>query len=168
MLSINIESIFQGTLHPMPKLSKRRDDPSENDLCQPSSTQTSLATPQQSLDPQAAEWSLKSNMLPMDSDEMENWCEGASHMLLSDAFVPVSEETGENSTELKVFVLSSPHKDEQIDFSPTKSEETPSEISSDVCHFKKHLAAVHNWFYMDKSHEDVSRSHFIKNAYIQK
>ncbi|KAF4113014.1 transcription factor TFIIIB component B'' homolog isoform X2 [Onychostoma macrolepis] len=122
----------RGTLHPIPKLSKRKDDPSENDLCQPSSTQTSVATPQQSLDPQAVEWSLKSNMLPMDSDEMENWCEGVSHMLLSDAFVPVSEETGENSTELKVFVLSSPHKDEQIGFSPTKSEETPSEISSDV------------------------------------
>ncbi|XP_016332082.1 uncharacterized protein LOC107680617 isoform X2 [Sinocyclocheilus anshuiensis] len=104
----------RGTLHPMPKLSKRKADPSENDLCPPSSTQTSLATPQQSLDPQAAEWSLKSNMLPMDSDEMENWCEGVSHMLLSDAFVPVSEETGENSTELKVFVLSSPHKHEQI------------------------------------------------------
>ncbi len=46
-------------------------------------------------------------------------------MLLSDAFVPISEETGENSTELKVFVLSSPHKDEQITLSPTKSEESP-------------------------------------------
>uniref|UniRef100_A0A9J7YUG2 Myb-like domain-containing protein n=1 Tax=Cyprinus carpio carpio TaxID=630221 RepID=A0A9J7YUG2_CYPCA len=122
----------RGTLRPMPKLSKRKDDPSENDLGQPSSTQTSLATPQQSLDPQAAEWSLRSNMLPVDSDEMENWCEGVSHMLLSDAFVPVSEETGENSTDLKVFVLSSPHKNEQTTLSPTKSEETTSEISSDV------------------------------------
>ncbi len=146
MLPINIESIFQGTLRPMPNHQKK-DDPSENDVCQPSSTQISLATPQQSLDPQAAEWSLKSNMLPMDSDEMENWCEGVSHMLLSDAFVPISEETGENSTELKVFVLSSPHKDEQITLSPTKSEETPSEISSDVCYFKNNFNAVHNnWF----------------------
>lgn len=134
MLSINIESIFQGTLRPMPKLSKRKDDPSENDLGQPSSTQTSLATPQQSLDPQAAEWSLRSNMLPVDSDEMENWCEGVSHMLLSDAFVPVSEEIGENSMDLKVCVSSIPHKDEQIALSPTKSEETPSEISSEVCY----------------------------------
>ncbi|KAL0192974.1 hypothetical protein M9458_011270, partial [Cirrhinus mrigala] len=87
------------------------------------STQTSLTTPQQSLDPQAAEWSLKSDMLPMDSDEMENWCEGVSHMLLSDAFVPVSEETGENSMDLKV--------DEQTALSPLKSEEAPSEISSE-------------------------------------
>ncbi len=147
MLPINIESIFQGTLRPMPKSSKRKDDPSENDVCQPSSTQISLATPRQSLDPQAAEWSLKSNMLPMDSDEMENWCEGVSHMLLSDAFVPISEGTGENSTELKVFVLSSPHKDEQITLSPTRSEEMPSEISSDVCYFKNQFNAVHNnWF----------------------
>ncbi|XP_059405258.1 transcription factor TFIIIB component B'' homolog [Carassius carassius] len=126
------EEASGGTLCPMPKLSKRKDDPPENDLGQPSSTQTSLATHRQSLDPQAAEWSLRSNMLPMDSDEMENWCEGVSHMLLSDAFVPVSEETGENSTELKVFILSSPHKHEQITLGPTKSEETPSEISSDV------------------------------------
>ncbi|XP_026067124.1 uncharacterized protein LOC113049195 isoform X4 [Carassius auratus] len=126
------EEASGGTLCPMPKLSKRKGDPSENDLGQPSSTQTSLATPRQSLDPQAAEWSLRSNMLPMDSDEMENWCEGVSHMLLSDAFVPVSEETGENNTELKVFILSSPHKHEQITLGPTKSEETPSEISSDV------------------------------------
>lgn len=160
MLSIDIESFFQGTLHP--ELSKRKDDSLETDLRQPTSTQTLSATPQQSLDPQAAEWSLKSNMLPMDSDEMENWCEGVSHMLLSDAFVPVSEETGENSTDLKVFVLSSPHKNEQTTLSPTKSEETTSEISSDVCDFKQHLAAVHNnRFYMDKSHEEVSRSHFI-------
>ncbi|XP_052413804.1 transcription factor TFIIIB component B'' homolog isoform X3 [Carassius gibelio] len=126
------EEASGGTLCPMPKLSKRKGDPSENDLGQPSSTQTSLATPRQSLDPQAVEWSLRSNMLPMDLDEMENWCEGVSHMLLSDAFVPVSEETGENNTELKVFILSSPHKHEQITLGPTKSEETPSEISSDV------------------------------------
>ncbi|KAI2664467.1 hypothetical protein H4Q32_002684 [Labeo rohita] len=134
---VDIDSIFQGTLHPEPKLSKK-DDPSETDLRQPSSTQTSLATPQQSLDPQAAEWSLKSNMLPMDSDEMENWCEGVSHMLLSDAFVPVSEETGENSMDLKVFISSSPHRDEQTALSPSKSEEAPYEISSEVCYFKKH------------------------------
>ncbi|XP_059403153.1 transcription factor TFIIIB component B'' homolog [Carassius carassius] len=114
----------KGTLHKMPKLSKRKDDSLETDLRQPSSTQTLLATPQQSLDPQAAEWSLKSNMLPMDSDEMENWCEGVSHMLLSDPFVPVSEETGENS--------SISHEDEQIALSPTKSEEMPSENSNEV------------------------------------
>lgn len=54
----------------------------------------------QSLEHQAEEeWSLRSNMLPMDSNEIENWCEGVSHMLLSDAFVPVSEE--ENSTDQK-------------------------------------------------------------------
>ncbi|XP_016305020.1 transcription factor TFIIIB component B'' homolog [Sinocyclocheilus anshuiensis] len=122
----------RGTLHPKPKLSKRKDDSSETDLCEPSSTQTHLTTSQQSLDPQAAEWSLKSNMLPMDSDEIENWCEGVSHMLLSDAFVPVSEEIGESSTDLKVCVSSIPHKDEQIALSLTKSEETPSEISSEV------------------------------------
>ncbi|XP_043096757.1 transcription factor TFIIIB component B'' homolog isoform X2 [Puntigrus tetrazona] len=122
----------RGTVHPVPELSKRKDGPSEDDLCQPSSTRTSLATPQQSLDPQTVEWSLKSDMLPVDSDEMENWCEGVSHMLLSDTLVPVSEETGENSTDLKVFVLSSPHKDKQITLSLTKSEETPSETSSDV------------------------------------
>uniref|UniRef100_A0A9J8B9S8 Myb-like domain-containing protein n=1 Tax=Cyprinus carpio carpio TaxID=630221 RepID=A0A9J8B9S8_CYPCA len=120
----------RGTLHP--ELSKRKDDSLETDLRQPTSTQTLSATPQQSLDPQAAEWSLKSNMLPMDSDEMENWCEGVSHMLLSDAFVPVSEEIGENSMDLKVCVSSIPHKDEQIALSPTKSEETTSEISSEV------------------------------------
>ncbi|XP_052448202.1 transcription factor TFIIIB component B'' homolog isoform X2 [Carassius gibelio] len=114
----------KGILHKMPKLSKRKDDSLETDLRQPSSTQTLSATPQQSLDPQAAEWSLKSNMLPVDSDEMENWCEGVSHMLLSDPFVPVSEETGENS--------SIPHEDEQIGLSPTKSEEMPSEISNEV------------------------------------
>ncbi|KAL1274816.1 hypothetical protein QQF64_027630 [Cirrhinus molitorella] len=122
----------RGTLHPEPKLSKRKDVPSETDLRQPSSTQTTLATPQQSMDPQAAEWSLKSNMLPMDSDEMENWCEGVSHMLLSDAFVPVSEDLVENSMDLKVFVSSSPHKDEQTALSPTKSEETTPEISSEI------------------------------------
>ncbi|XP_073695630.1 uncharacterized protein bdp1 [Garra rufa] len=122
----------RGTLHPEPKLSKRKDDPSETEFRQPSSAQTTLATPQQSLDPQAAEWSLKSNMLPMDSDEMENWCEGVSHMLLSDALVPVSEEIRENSMDPKVFVSSSPHKDDQTALSLTKSEETPSEISSEV------------------------------------
>ncbi|XP_052413806.1 transcription factor TFIIIB component B'' homolog isoform X5 [Carassius gibelio] len=126
------EEASGGTLCPMPKLSKRKGDPSENDLGQPSSTQTSLATPRQSLDPQAVEWSLRSNMLPMDLDEMENWCEGVSHMLLSDAFVPVSEETGENNTELKVFILSSPHKHEQITLGPTKS--TP--IKHDFWHDK--------------------------------
>lgn len=64
----------------------------------------------QSLEPQAEEeWSLRSDMLPMDSNEIENWCEGVSHMLLSDAFVPVSEE--ENSTDQKEFVASGHHKD---------------------------------------------------------
>ncbi|XP_056603359.1 uncharacterized protein LOC130420212 [Triplophysa dalaica] len=45
------------------------------------------------------QWSLRSNILPIDSNEIENWCEGVSHMLLSDAFVPVSEE--ENNTDQK-------------------------------------------------------------------
>lgn len=75
-------------------------------------------------------------MLPMDSDEIENWCEGVSHMLLSDAFVPVSEEIGENSTDLKVFVSSSPHEDEEQALSRPKSEEMSSEISDEVCHLK--------------------------------
>ncbi|XP_067294392.1 transcription factor TFIIIB component B'' homolog isoform X2 [Pseudorasbora parva] len=121
----------RSTLHPKPKLSKKRDDPSETDLCQLGSSQTSSATPQQSLEPQAEEWSLKSNMLPIDSDEIENWCEGVSHMLLSDAFVPVSEEIGENSTDLKVFVSSSPHEDEEHSLSLPKSEEMPIEISDE-------------------------------------
>ncbi|XP_048045001.1 transcription factor TFIIIB component B'' homolog isoform X3 [Megalobrama amblycephala] len=122
----------RGTLRPKPKLSKKRDDPSESNLCQHGSTQTSSAALQQSLDPHAEEWSLKSNMLPMDSDEIENWCEGVSHMLLSDAFVPVSEETEENSTDLKVFVSSSSREDEEHALSPPKSEEMPSEISDEV------------------------------------
>lgn len=122
----------RSTLCPKPKLSKKRDDPSETDLCQLGSTQNSSATPQQSLDPQPEEWSLKSNMLPMDSDEIENWCEGVSHMLLSDAFVPVSEEIEENSTDLKMFVSSSPHEDEEHALSLLKSEETPFEISDEV------------------------------------
>lgn len=132
-------SIPQGTLRPKTKLSKKRDDPSESNLCRPGSTQTSSAILQQSLDPHAEEWSLKSNMLPMDSDEIENWCEGVSHMLLSDAFVPVSEEIEENSTDLKVFVSSSSREDEEHALSQPKSEEMPSEISDEVCHFKKHL-----------------------------
>ncbi|KAI7812634.1 hypothetical protein IRJ41_006057 [Triplophysa rosa] len=54
----------------------------------------------ESLEHQAEEeWSLRSNILPIDSNEIENWCEGVSHMLLSDAFVPVSEE--ENNTDQK-------------------------------------------------------------------
>ncbi|XP_077087626.1 uncharacterized protein bdp1 isoform X3 [Siphateles boraxobius] len=135
--SVSVEwkthSCRRSTLRPKPKLSKKRDDPLETDLCQPGSTQTSSATPQQSLDPQAEEWSLKSNMLPMDSDEIENWCEGVSHMLLSDAFVPVSEEIGENSTDLKVFVSSSLHEDEEQALSLPKSEKTLSEITDEVC-----------------------------------
>jgi len=67
-------------------------------------------------------------MLPMDSDEIENWCEGVSHMLLSDAFVPVSEEIGQNSTDLKV------HEDEEHALSVPNSEETPPEISDEVCY----------------------------------
>ncbi|XP_065123135.2 uncharacterized protein bdp1 [Paramisgurnus dabryanus] len=63
-----------------------------------------------SLDTQAEdEWSLKSYMLPIDSNEIENWCEGVSHMLLSDAFVPVSEE--EHIIDQKGFGASGAHTD---------------------------------------------------------
>lgn len=166
MLSIYLVSIPQGTLRPKPKLSKKRDDPLETDLCQPGSTQTCSATPQLSMDLQAEEWSLSSNMLPMDSDEIENWCEGVSHMLLSDAFVPVSEEIGENSTDLKVFVSSSPHEEEEHTLSLPKSEETPSEISDEVCYFKKHLTAVHYkcTIVWDKSHEKSPDHILPKNS----
>nr|XP_055056058.1 transcription factor TFIIIB component B'' homolog isoform X5 [Misgurnus anguillicaudatus] len=65
-----------------------------------------------SLDTQAEdEWSLKSDMLPVDSNEIENWCEGVSHMLLSDAFVPVSEE--EHIIDQKGFGASGAHKDRE-------------------------------------------------------
>ncbi|KAG1937241.1 transcription factor TFIIIB component B'' [Pimephales promelas] len=136
------------TLRPKPKLSKKRDDPLETDLCQPGSTQTSSATPQQSLDPQAEEWSLKSNMLPMDSDEIENWCEGVSHMLLSDAFAPVSEEIGQNSTDLKV------HEDEEHALSVPNSEETPPEISDEV----HQLDTISDLPKIDESNESLPAS----------
>lgn len=59
-----------------------------------------VAQTAESLEHQAEEeWSLRSNILPIDSNEIENWCEGVSHMFLSDAFVPVSEE--ENNTDQK-------------------------------------------------------------------
>ncbi|XP_056126002.1 uncharacterized protein LOC130103727 [Rhinichthys klamathensis goyatoka] len=161
--SVSVEwktpSCRRSTLRPKPKLSKKRDDPLETDLCQPGSTQTSSATPQQSLDPQAEEWSLKSNMLPMDSDEIENWCEGVSHMLLSDAFVPVSEEIGQNSTDLKVFVSSSPHEDEEHALSLPKSEETPSEISDEV----HQLDTISDLPKIDESNESLPASQAKKS-----
>ncbi|XP_051525573.1 transcription factor TFIIIB component B'' homolog [Myxocyprinus asiaticus] len=91
------------------------------------------ATPQQSLEPQAEEWSLKSDMLPMDSDELDNWCEGVSHMLLSDAFVPVSEMIAdENSTDWKACVARSPKKDKEYALSPPESKETSLEKTNEV------------------------------------
>ncbi|XP_051955209.1 transcription factor TFIIIB component B'' homolog [Xyrauchen texanus] len=89
------------------------------------------ATPQHSLEPQAEEWSLKSDMLPMDSDEIDNWCEGVSHMLLSDAFVPVSEIEEENSSE-KACVARSPKKDKEYALSPSETKETSSEKTNEV------------------------------------
>ncbi|KAK7173497.1 hypothetical protein R3I93_003346 [Phoxinus phoxinus] len=157
--SVSVEWKTPCTLRPKPKLSKKRDDPSETNLCQPGSTQNSSATPQPSLDPQVEEWSLKSNMLPMDSDEMENWCEGVSHMLLSDAFVPVSEEIGENSTDLKVLVSSSPHEDEEHALSLPKSEETPSEISDEV----HQLDTISDLPKIDESNESLPASQAKKS-----
>lgn len=142
MISISLGS--QGTLCPKPTLSKSIDDPSETDLHPPDSAQSFLATPQQSLDHQTEEWTFKSNMLPINSDEIENWCEGVSHMLLSDAFVPVSEEIEENSTNLKAFVSSSPHENEEFAPSPSMRRKGPSVISDKVCYFKKQLTAVHH------------------------
>ncbi|XP_021332287.1 uncharacterized protein bdp1 isoform X3 [Danio rerio] len=122
----------KGTQCSKPTLSKRIDDPSETDLIPPSSAQSSLAAPQQSLDHQAEEWTFKSNMLPIDSDEIENWCEGVSHMLLSDAFVPVSEENEENNTNLKMFDSSSPHDNKEFARSPSIRRKTPSVISDNT------------------------------------
>ncbi|XP_056314160.1 uncharacterized protein LOC130229400 isoform X2 [Danio aesculapii] len=131
--SVSVEwkspSCSRGTQCSKPTLSKRIDDCSKTDLHPPGSAQTSLATPQQSLDHQAEEWTFKSNMLPIDSDEIENWCEGVSHMLLSDAFVPVSDEIEENSTNLKMFDSSSPHENEEFSQSPSMRRKTPSGIS---------------------------------------
>ncbi|TRY89083.1 hypothetical protein DNTS_004564 [Danionella cerebrum] len=86
--------------------------PTEGQVC---SSLTSLGTPQQSFDHQTEEWSLKSSMMPKDSMEMENWCEGVSHILLSDALVPISEEADGSREISTVLVSSSPQKNVKCD-----------------------------------------------------
>ncbi|KAA0717364.1 Transcription factor TFIIIB component B'' -like protein [Triplophysa tibetana] len=81
---------------------ERPTNSEKRDLTEAQSSEQNMASCRraESLEHRAEEeWSLRSNLLPIDSNEIENWCEGVSHMLLSDVFVPVSEE--ENNKDQK-------------------------------------------------------------------